>query len=87
MKRIAVDMLLAGVLWVVILSGVHARLTGAAQLALLKALLVSSGFLHAHIAGKLAFPKVDWSGRGQFGLKLLRVALYVVFVYGWSTGG
>jgi len=30
------------------------------QLILLKAMLVSAGLLHAHIARKLLFPKIDW---------------------------
>lgn len=51
-----------------------------------KALLVTSGFLHAHIVGKLAFPKVIWDSNEQNMLKALRILLYAVFVYCYSFG-
>lgn len=52
-----------------------------------KAMLVSAGFLSAHIMGKLAFPKVNWGKQGQEKLKALRIALYVICIYAWAEGG
>ena len=57
------------------------------ELFLYKALLVSAGFVHAHLARKLAFPKVDWTtSKGPY-LKILVIALYVTFIFAYSRGG
>ena len=85
-KRLALDFIIAIALLGFYLSGVYTRVPGPAQLITLKGVLVSMGFIHAHITGKLAFGSVEWTG--EFNPKvLLRISLYVVFIYAYSTGG
>ncbi|MFA6135471.1 MAG: hypothetical protein WC869_15775 [Phycisphaerae bacterium] len=56
------------------------------QLLSFKAVLVSLAFVHAHIAGKMAFPTVDWHEDFK-PVHVMRISLYVVFVYCYSLGG
>ena len=57
------------------------------QLVLLKALLVSAGFLTAHTIGKLAFLKVDWNDDKMTPKHHVRIALYVICIYAFALGG
>ena len=57
------------------------------QLILFKALLVSGGFLHAHVTRKLAFPYIDFNKTCDPMNKALVIALYVIFIFAWSRGG
>lgn len=62
------------------------------QLLALKALLVSSGFMHAHIMRKLAFPSVSWTVRKNSQedntmLHWLIIGLYIVIIYAYAKGG
>jgi len=60
---------------------------GAGQMFLFKAMLVSAGFLHAHIIRKLAFPYIDFNKSKDVMQKLLVIAIYVVVIMGWTRGG
>ena len=57
------------------------------QLLFFKVILVSLAFTHAHIAGKLAFPKCYWDSYAIKPIHVIRIAIYVVFVYAYSVGG
>lgn len=57
------------------------------QLLIYKILLANAGFLNAHLVRKLAFPKCEWKETNNKELKLLIIALYVVFVYCFAVGG
>ena len=60
---------------------------GAGQMFLFKALLVSAGFLHAHIIRKLAFPYIDFAKTEDTMQKWLVIAIYVSIIFAWSRGG
>lgn len=85
-KRLAIDFVIAIALLGFYLSGVYVHWPGPVQLISLKVVLVSMAFIHAHLVGKLAFGTVDWNGPVT-SKKVLRIALYVVFIYAYSTGG
>lgn len=85
--RITPDLAIATVLALVFLTGTYMILPAPLQLIILKVVLVSSAFLHAHIVGKLAFPKVDWEWDHCSPAMVVRVALYVIFVYAYAVGG
>jgi len=87
LKRIWFDLLLGGILTFYFLSGSYNDFPAPIQLITLKAILVSLGFLHAHIISKICFPTVDWKSFEWNPVHLLRIALYVVFVYAYSQGG
>lgn len=64
----------------------YSNLSQPLQLVFLKALLVSMGFLHAHITRKLAFGNIEWGER--FTPKsILAILLYAVIIYAYATGG
>lgn len=87
LQRVAVDIGISLVLMGLFFrAGTYEGFTPPQQLVALKMLLVSIGFLHAHIVGKLAFPKVSWTGDFTGG-HLVRVILYAVFVYAYAQGG
>jgi len=85
-RRLALDFIIAFALMGFYLSGVYARFPGPVQLISLKVVLVSMAFIHAHLVGKIAFGFVDWT-EGLGAKAALRIALYVVFIYAYSTGG
>lgn len=85
-RRVAPDLFFGLLLTAVFFTGVYQHLPAPVQLIALKAILVSLAFLHAHVVGKLAFPKVDWKGP-FLPSTVLRVLLYVAFIFAYSTGG
>lgn len=87
MKRIALDLLIALSIMLIYLSRFYEALPPPVQLATIKALLVSMGFMHAHITRKLAFPAVAWQTEGINAKTLLVITLYVAFIYTYATGG
>ncbi len=87
MKRLAVDFVIVILLIVLFLSKEYLLLPPALQTVALKSLLVSAGFMMAHITGKLAFPKVIWRETNFQPVHCLRIALYVIFIYAYSIGG
>ncbi|MEM0333206.1 MAG: hypothetical protein QXX30_01945 [Candidatus Aenigmatarchaeota archaeon] len=87
LKRIAYDLLLALVLLFIYSFKLYEHLPVPLQLISVKILLVSLGFLHAHITRKLAFPSVDWELEEVNAKNLLVIALYVVFIYAYANAG
>jgi hypothetical protein len=87
--RITHELIISGALLFLYFSGTYAMLSPTLQTIALKATLVSLGFIHAHITGKLCFPAVAWTGEKDHEkyAKMLRIALYIVFVYAYSHGG
>jgi hypothetical protein len=87
--RITHELIISGALLFMYFSGFYALLSPTLQTIALKATLVSLGFIHAHITGKLCFPAVNWNGDSynEDKTKLLRIAVYIVFVYAYSHGG
>jgi len=57
------------------------------QLLSLKAMLVSAGILHAHIARKLLFPKVNWDNIKLTGGLYVAIVFYIVIIYAYAMGG
>jgi len=87
LARITPDVLVATALGLLFLTGTYLSLPAPLQLVFLKVILVSMAFIHAHIVGKLAFPKVDWEWEACSQVMIVRVALYLVFVYAYAVGG
>lgn len=87
MKRIAVDFIVVVLLVSLFLSKCYLLLPPVLQTVALKSLLVSAGFMMAHITGKLAFPKVCWRETSFQPVHFLRIALYIIFIYAYSIGG
>jgi hypothetical protein len=52
-----------------------------------KFILVSAGFIHAHITRKLAFNYITFSTEKEWSNNLLVIAIYVMFIFAWSRGG
>ena len=77
LKRIWVDVVLGGILTLYFLTGSYESFPAPVQLITLKSILVSLGFLHAHIIGKICFPKVDWDSFEWNPKHLLRIVLCV----------
>ena len=88
-KRVWMDLVLAGLLGLFFVTGFYERFPAPTQLAALKIALVSMAFLHAHIVGKLAFPPAMWGERTDKTdyVKILRITLYATFVIAYSIGG
>lgn len=87
LRRVAYDLLLALVLLFVYGFRLYEYLPAPLQLIFVKALLVSLGFLHAHITRKLAFPSVDWELEEVNAKNLLIIALYCIFIYAYANAG
>ncbi len=86
--RILPDIWILGVIIGALMFGFYKFLPAPLQVLLSKVLLVSTGFLHAHITRKIAFPKVDWDDpTDNIMKKLLVIALYVIFIYAYAQGG
>lgn len=87
LKRILYDLLLASILLFIYGFKIYELLPGPLQLISVKVLLVSLGFIHAHITRKLAFPTVNWELEDINAKTLLVIALYVVFIYAYANAG
>lgn len=87
LKRVWPDVVACCAVTGALYSGVQESLPPSLQLVFFKMVLVSMAFVHAHIAGKLAFGKVDWTNNTITPNKILRVALYVSFIIAYSMGG
>ena len=87
MKRVIIDILIfCSIGFVLFILPVRIEKQGL-ELFLFKVMLVSAGFLHAHIVRKLAFPKIDWNKDEKKFLKILVIALYVIFIWAYARGG
>lgn len=87
MKRIVLDLTIALFLLLLYLTRFYEYLPAPVQLISVKVLLVSMGFIHAHITRKLAFPKVQWEEERLNAKTLLVITLYAVFIYAYAQGG
>lgn len=87
MKRISIDIIL--LLATLSLFALHdyGNLPSPLQLLVFKAMLISAGILHSHIARKLLFPKLDWSVTKLTGGHYVTIAFYVIIIYAYATGG
>lgn len=86
-KRIGFDMVLFVIGVLLLLSGTYIDSTAPSQLLLFKAVTVSAGILHAHIAGKLLFPKVNWTDTLTTSGEYVRIAFYIVVPLAYTFGG
>ena len=89
-RRVLPDVALFSIVGYVLLMGLYKFLPAPVQVVMMKALLVSCGFLHAHITRKIAFPAIDWDSdsNSDDGMKrLLVVVLYAVIIYAYAHGG
>jgi hypothetical protein len=87
-KRVLPDSILLIVLLVMLMTGFYKFLPGPLQVLISKIILVSAGFLHAHITRKVAFPEVDWNDSNDDKMKkALVIAIYVIFIYAYAQGG
>lgn len=86
-KRLYFDLAVAFSLLFLYLTKFYEYLPAPVQLVSIKVLLISIGFMHAHITRKLAFPSVDWDREGINAKTILVIALYIVFVYAYAIGG
>lgn len=85
-KRVALEVAISIAVLAVFFSGVYEAVSPAMQVVALKAMLVSVGLLHAHVAGKLFFPTVDWMGK-LYPAHMIRMGLYVAVPYCYALGG
>jgi hypothetical protein len=87
-RRVLPDSILLVILMVMMMTGFYKYLPGPLQVLLSKIILVSTGFVHAHITRKVAFPEVDWNDPNDDRMKkALVIALYVIFIYAYAQGG
>jgi hypothetical protein len=59
----------------------------ALDLLMYKVLLVSAGFIHAHIVRKLAFPYVDFKTSKNKMHQAMIVGLYLTIIWAYARGG
>lgn len=85
-KRIGSEFILSILILGVFLSGAYLLLPSPIQLVVVKVLLVSVGVLHAHLAGKLLFPTVDWKGEFR-PAHFVRMVLYAIIPLCYAFGG
>ncbi len=86
-KRVSVDTVILIVILLTYITQAYEYLPNPLQLVSLKVLLVSAGFLHAHITRKLAFPQVNWEQENINAKTLLIISIYIIFIYAYSQGG
>lgn len=87
MKRYGFDLALLAIGVLLLISGAYLDVTSPAQLLLFKAITVSAGVLHAHVAGKLIFPKVNWNSATMFASTYARIAFYITIPIAYTFGG
>jgi hypothetical protein len=87
MKRISLDIFLFLATLALFALHQYVSLPSPLQLLSLKAMLVSAAILHAHIARKLLFEKVDWSLTKLTGGAYVAIAFYIVIIYAYAIGG
>jgi hypothetical protein len=87
-RRVLPDSIILIILLVMLMSGFYKFLPGPLQVLISKIILVSTGFIHAHITRKVAFPEVDWNDSNDDKMKkALVIAIYVIFIYAYAQGG
>lgn len=86
-KRILLDLIIVLIILSIYASRVYENFPAPLQLISMKVLLVSAGFMHAHITRKIAFPSVDWNSEGLNAKSILVIALYIIFIYAYAQAG
>ena len=86
MKRIGLDLILVVCIFVFFALSNYFDLPNVLNLAVYKMLLVSLGIIHAHVARKLLFPRLDWSKQITGG-HYVAIAFYVVIPICYAFGG
>jgi CBS-domain-containing membrane protein len=87
MKRTIIEILIALTIVAIFMTESYKFLPPPMQAVALKALLTSMGALHAHLFRKFFFPKVRWDSTQITGGVYVSIAIYVIFIYSYSTGG
>lgn len=90
MKRIGFEIILTVLVMVVFLTRSYELAPNPTQLILLKINLVSMGFLHAHVVGKLLFrTKLEWGVPWEMAsmAHVIRGLLYVATPFMYAIGG
>jgi hypothetical protein len=59
----------------------------ALQLISFKMLLINAGLLHGHMARKLIFPYIDFGKEQDTVRKVMIVAVYVIIIFAYASGG
>lgn len=88
MKKLWFDGLLA--IGIILLMALHFKndMQGDIQVILVKMVQVNIGLIHAWIAGRLLFGKVEWSYTPNFSPRNVgRLVLYLVIVWAYAVGG
>lgn len=86
--KVSHELLISGCLLGMLLTGAYVALAPTLQTIMLKATLVSLGFLHAHITNKIAFPAINWSNADADKTDKIRaIVMYFVFIYAYAVGG
>lgn len=86
-KKIGFDIVIFAILITIFFLKGYDALPIALQLVALKALLVSTGIVHAHIARKLLFPKIDWEENKLRGKTYVAIAFYIIIPWCYAISG
>ena len=87
MKRVIVDIILFLGIVLAFAFQAYTGVPAPLQLVLLKMMLVSAGLLHAHIARKLLFPKVDWKNVKFTPSNTIAIAFYIIIPLCYAFAG
>ena len=90
LKRIGFEIIVTVIITLLFLTKVYELAENPTQLILLKINLVSMGFLHAHIVGKLLFrTKLEWGVPWEMAsmAHVVRGFLYVTTPFMYAIGG
>lgn len=87
-KRIRLEIFISFVIIVLFMSGAEDMIPPALQLFTLKIVLVSTGLLHAHAAGKLLInTTVNWTSTQITAAHYVRMVLYAIIPVCYAFGG
>lgn len=87
LKKMMLLVALPIMIGLVFITGVYEMFQAPMQLVLLKAFLVSCGFLVAYMLVEVLLPKIDYSNDNNWQLLVKDVAIYVVVIYCFAVGG
>lgn len=87
LKRVSTELIILAIIAAVLFVWQFDIQRQGLELLLFKMLLVSAGFLHAHIIRKVAFGYINFRYSADSMHKALIVALYVVIIWSYARGG
>lgn len=88
MKRVFIEILILIGLLVLFAIKVYEFVPAPLQLVALKAMEVSMGLLHAHLARKFLIPvKADWEAQKMEVVHYVAIAFYIAVPYFYAIGG